>query len=119
MLFTRKKTTQLTPTEAKTRAEAGEIVLVDVRERDERSAARPSESLHIPLGELPARLGELPQPVAFICRSGSRSEMATRAASERGLTAGSVRGGMLAWAEAGLPVETGPEPDTTTATESR
>jgi len=35
--------------------------------------------------------------VAFVCRSGMRSAMASRTARAAGLVAHNVRGGMLAW----------------------
>ena len=117
MLFTRTKTNQLSPIQAADGARGEELVLVDVREHDERAQARPADSRHIPLGDLPGRIGELPtdKTVAFICRSGSRGHMAARAAAERGLAAADVSGGMLAWADAGLPVESGPLGDCTRA----
>jgi len=111
MLFTRTKTDQLRPAEAAEAARRGELILVDVRELDERAEARPAGSRHLPLSELASRLDELAreQTVAFICRSGSRSAMAARIAAEHGLTVVNVRGGLLAWSEVGLPVESGPE----------
>jgi len=112
MLFNRKKTDQLSAAAAVAGARSGDLVLVDVREGDERVQARPANSQHIPLPELSSRIGELPRDrtVAFICRSGSRSGVAARAAADRGLSAVNVRGGLLAWKDAGLPVETGAEP---------
>ena len=114
MLSTRKKNAQLTPTAAAAKAAAGEVTLVDVREPHEREQARPAGSQHMPLGELPTRLEELPRgrTVAFICRSGGRSAVATSAASAAGLSAANVRGGLIAWADAGLAVESGAEPTT-------
>ena len=110
MPFMRNRPAKMPPAAAAGAAANGEIVLVDVREDDERRACRPAGSLHIPLGELPARLDELPtdRTVAFVCRSGGRSAMAARAAADRGLTVADVRGGLTAWQAAGLPVETGP-----------
>jgi rhodanese-related sulfurtransferase len=112
--FNRTKTTQLTPAETADGVSRGELVLVDVREDDERRAARPAGSRHVPLGDLPDRLEALPSDstIAFICRSGSRSAMATRTAAGRGLTVANVRGGLMAWQDAGLPVESGPEEPT-------
>lgn len=40
----------------------------------------------------------------MICRSGHRSQRAVRLLAERGADAVDVRGGMNAWAAAGLPV---------------
>jgi rhodanese-related sulfurtransferase len=111
MLFAPNKTWRLSPADAATQAKGGRLVLIDVREPDERLAARPAGSLHIPQADLPARLGELPSEctVAFVCRSGRPSAMAARAEAERGLPAADVRGGPVAWGEAGPAVECGPE----------
>jgi rhodanese-related sulfurtransferase len=98
----------LTPAEVAAR---DDLVLVDVREPAERVAARPAESLHVPLGAMHSRLADLPRDrtVAFICHSGGRSAMAAQVAAGRGLAVANVDGGMLAWSAAGLPVATGPE----------
>src|SRR5215467_7724268 len=50
-------------------------LLVDVREVDEYEAGHLPGALHIPLGELPGRLHEIPRGAApvFMCRSGGRS----------------------------------------------
>lgn len=53
------------------------------------------------------RLAAAGKPVAFVCRSGSRSAMATRQARQAGIDAHNVSGGMLAWERQGLPVESG------------
>ncbi len=104
MPFRRSKT--LTPREAAAAAERGELQLVDVREPAELAEVRVQGAKHIPLGTLPARFGELDpgRPVAFLCRSGSRSAVATRAAVRAGLDAANVRGGVIAWSRAGLPL---------------
>lgn len=104
MLFTRTQT--ITPQDAADRLSAGTLVLVDVREPAEVREARIPGAVTIPLGQLPARLGELDAatPVAFVCRSGARSAQATKAAAKAGLDAANVRGGIMAWARAGLRV---------------
>lgn len=111
MLFTRRKTDKVTPSDAADGVRTGKIVLVDVREPGEREEIRPAASRHIPLGDLPGRLGELPRDrtVAFICRSGGRSAKATQVATEAGMTALNVSGGMEAWRKAGLDTESGAE----------
>lgn len=107
MLFRRSKS--LTPTEAAYALNRGELQLVDVREPAELSEARVHGAKHIPLGQLSARLGELDgdRPTAFLCRSGSRSAMATRAATKAGFDASNVKGGVIAWSRAGLPLVNG------------
>jgi rhodanese-related sulfurtransferase len=104
MRLRRSKT--LTPNETAAALERGELQLVDVREAAELAEVRVEGTKHIPLRTLPARLGELDpgRPVAFLCRSGSRSALATRAAAGAGLDAANVRGGVIAWSRAGLPL---------------
>ena len=81
---------------------AGRLVLYDVREGNERAAEFIPGSRHLPLGQVKARLGELPhdKPVAFICQTGRRSAMATSAARRAGYDAHNVKGGMAAWNQA-------------------
>ena len=61
----------------------------------------------IPLGQLPSRLAEVPEgPVVTVCRSGKRSARAAAELLRAGRTqVRSMTGGMLAWNDAGLPVE--------------
>lgn len=63
-------------------------------------------AIWIPLGELGARLDEVPtdRTVAVVCRSGGRSAAATEALRSTGIDAVNVAGGMKAWAAEGLPV---------------
>ncbi len=88
--------------------------LLDVREDDEWVAGHPPEAIHIPLGQLGARTGELPvdQEIYVICRSGGRSGRAAQALGGAGWRAVNVAGGMQAWAAAGRPMtaDSGAEP---------
>jgi rhodanese-related sulfurtransferase len=102
LLFSRSKS--LTASEAAAALARGELQLIDVRELSEVSEARVKGARHIPLGQLHAKLGELDRPVAFLCRSGSRSAIATRTATKAGLDAANVKGGVIAWERAGLPL---------------
>lgn len=91
-------------------AQAEGATLLDVREEYEWAAGHAPGAVHIPLRQLPARLGELPghRPVLVICRSGRRSaEAAAVLAGPLGVHLGdvaNVEGGMVAWAGAGYPV---------------
>ncbi len=87
---------------------AGDVQLVDVRTTEERDAGRiPSDTAHIPFEELLARAGELDKerPVVFYCRVGERSAAAADAFAASGFDASSLAGGIVAWEEAGKPVE--------------
>jgi rhodanese-related sulfurtransferase len=81
--------------------------VVDVREVDEWQEGHIAEAIHIPLGDLAARAGELPagQPVYTVCRSGKRSITAIEILESVGVPgAKSMAGGMIAWHEAGKPI---------------
>ena len=106
MLFKRPKT--LTASEAFAALEQGDLQLVDVREPRELAEARIPGTVHIPLGQVAARVGKLDPALkyAFVCRSGKRSAAATRIAAKAGLDAANVRGGITAWTAAGLPPTT-------------
>ena len=92
------------------RVKAGEVLLVDVREQHEWDAGHAPAALHVSLGTVAERLGEITsaadgRPVAFICRSGSRSAQASDVAVAGGLrSVVNVDGGMTAWEQEGLPV---------------
>ncbi|MGJ3509547.1 rhodanese-like domain-containing protein [Enemella sp. A6] len=80
--------------------------ILDVREPAEWAAGRARGAVHIPLGELVDRAGELPEgPIQVICRSGGRSMKAADWLIEQGRDAINIGGGTIAWHEAGLPMD--------------
>jgi rhodanese-related sulfurtransferase len=81
-------------------------VLLDVREQDEWDAGHAPQAVHIPLGQLPDRVGELPDDARLIvvCHAGVRSARATAWLIQGGHDAVNLDGGMVDWARAGLPV---------------
>ncbi len=89
-----------------------ESVLVDVREDNEYREGHIVDSVHIPLGSFASRLGELEKyktrPVIVGCRSGHRSARACGILRKNGFEKiYNLRGGILAWENAGLPVSRG------------
>jgi uncharacterized membrane protein YdjX (TVP38/TMEM64 family)/rhodanese-related sulfurtransferase len=91
--------------------EAGSIAVVDVRGPDEFAGplGHIREARNIPVGELPQRLHELGllrnKRVVLVCHTDKRSAKAAAILSEAGFQDVLVlRGGMLRWNEAGLPV---------------
>lgn len=81
--------------------------LLDVREPDEWAAGHAPGALHIPLGEVPARLDELPEtdePLPVVCRSGGRSSRAVQWLAQQGFDVVNVEGGMRAWGAADKPL---------------
>ena len=86
----------------KARLTAGEeLVLLDVRERDELDNGTLPGIVHIPAGDLGYRVEELDpeRETIVICRTGNRSGSATRFLLEEGFRdAKNMAGGMNAWA---------------------
>jgi len=90
------------------------VFLLDVREADEWAAGHAPDAVHVRLGDLRARGGELPRDreLYVICRSGTRSAYAAQALAGAGWHAINVADGMTGWAVAGRPMvsDTGAEP---------
>ena len=77
--------------------EAGKGFLLDVREPLELAVEEAPGAVNIPLGQLRARLGELPRDreILVICRSGQRAYYAMRMLLQSGFKARTLSGGML------------------------
>jgi len=75
----------------------GKGFLLDVREPVELAVEQVAGAVNIPLGQLRARLGELPRDreILVICRSGQRAYYATRMLLQHGFKARNLSGGML------------------------
>lgn len=80
-------------------------VILDVREQHEWDAGHAPGAVHIPLGELPQRLDELPDTdagtLAVTCRGGGRSSRAVAWLTQQGFDVANLDGGMKAWHAAG------------------
>jgi rhodanese-related sulfurtransferase len=77
--------------------DVGQSFLLDVREPLELAVESAPGAVNIPLGQLRARLGELPRDreILVICRSGQRAYYATRMLLQKGFRARTLSGGML------------------------
>jgi NADPH-dependent 2,4-dienoyl-CoA reductase/sulfur reductase-like enzyme/rhodanese-related sulfurtransferase len=75
----------------------GDALLLDVRNPPELQVESVPGAVTIPLGQLRARLGELPRDreIHVICRSGGRAYFATRILLQNGFKARNISGGML------------------------
>jgi rhodanese-related sulfurtransferase len=98
---------ELSPEQAAELMARDEVELIDVREPYERDAGHIPGSRHIELARLSDSAGELPvdRPLVFQCHVGARSAMAAFAFKRAGFDAHNLDGGIVAWAERGLPVE--------------
>lgn len=94
-------------------ARAAGAPVIDVRETDEYESGHVPGAVHIPLGEVPQRIDEVPQEgtVYVICQGGGRSARATQWYRNQGIEAINVAGGTKAWMDGGRPVVEGPLPD--------
>jgi rhodanese-related sulfurtransferase len=98
---------EYTPQQVKDLLDQGGVQLIDVRQPHEHEAGRIAGDRLIELGQLGAEAGSIDRdrPVVFYCRSGSRSAMATQAFAQAGFDAHNLAGGLVAWDDAGLPLE--------------
>ncbi|MCM3495098.1 MULTISPECIES: sulfurtransferase TusA family protein [Paenibacillus] len=89
------------PAELQKMLDSGEpVVLLDVREAAEYAFRHIPSSVSIPLGELEYRLGELNKDdrIYVICRSGARSDLASKKLADSGFThVVNVVPGMSSW----------------------
>ena len=104
--------TTMTPAEAAKRGQIGGAVLLDVRTPAEFESAHAPHARNIPLDRLdPNSLPQIFQrdgiPVAVICQSGTRGQIACEKLAGAGWNAINVEGGMSAWEAAGLPLVRG------------
>ena len=92
---------EISPVELQARRAAGAgPLVVDVREQAELDVASIPDVLHIPMGEIPGRLGELERDreIVVMCRSGGRSMQVAQFLARNGFgSVANLTGGILAW----------------------
>jgi len=86
-----------------------DVVVLDVRESNEYSTGHIRDSIHIPIGSLNKRIGELDKfknkKILAYCRSGNRSNTACRTLSKQGFeNVNNMAGGVISWSGANLPL---------------
>ncbi len=97
--------TDIDPAEADRLVGAGALLL-DVREDDEWAAGHAPAAVHVPMGQVADRIGELPtdRTIVCMCRVGGRSQSVAVHLAGSGFDVRNVAGGMQAWAAQDLPV---------------
>ena len=95
--------------QARDEIERGDATLIDVREPHEWDEAHLDAARHVPQGELLDRIDDLvpdrSQRVLLYCRTDNRSSRMADALREQGYgNVAVMRGGIVDWQEAGLPV---------------
>ncbi len=101
--------------EARRLHEAGEAILIDIREPDEHATGVAAGARLLPMSQLNRRVGEIPaggdKPVLLICRTQNRSAATLRALRRHGYAhVRFVDGGMSQWARRGWPMVPPPAP---------
>jgi len=106
-------TTSVSTTEAIRLINAGSIIVLDVRDADAYAESHLGKAINIPLAELREKLPELrkrsPKNILVYCERGQRSLPAAKILADIDKTVHNLKGGLMAWKEAGLPVEKTPE----------
>ena len=94
---------EMSPAEFVRRRDAGEdLRLRDVREPHELAIAAIAGAMHIAMGEIPERLGELEpaRKTVVLCRSGGRSLQVARFLEQNGFRhVANLSGGILRWGQ--------------------
>ncbi len=102
--------TEVDPATARQWAADGNAVLVDVREHQELAQARVDGAVHVPLSafdpaQLPTGNGK---KIVILCAHGNRSQQVGQYLVDQGILpeAYNLTGGLAAWIQAGLPLDT-------------
>lgn len=108
--YLRENVKEISPAEAHTQLADNEGIVVDVRESEELESGMVVGAVHLPKSTLELRaekqLGSLERNIYLICGSGVRSLLAADSLTQLGFkNLISIRGGMAAWKDSGLPTE--------------
>jgi len=87
-----------------------DIVIIDVREKIELAEGKIKGSIHIPRGTIEFRIEEIVKDknkkIITYCKKGGRGVLAAATLKEMGYkNVFNLKGGIVAWMAAGLPVE--------------
>lgn len=101
-LFSRFKVPSVSAAEARDLVRSG-AQLIDVRENNEWNAGHAPQALHVPSGQINAKVNRLKKDkdIIVVCRSGNRSRGVTSQLRQMGYEAFNLSGGMRAWQSAG------------------
>jgi len=99
---TQQQMPEITATELKQRLDRGDdIQIIDVREANEVAIAKLPNAVHIPLGQVVNRMGEIDsnRETVVHCKMGGRSAKAIEALKRSGFSGNliNLKGGITAW----------------------
>ena len=107
----KKNIAEISPAEAQAQTEAGDAVLIDVREEEDWREDHAKGAKHLGRGmielEIEEQIPDVTKPIICYCGGGSRSALVTETLQKMGYeNVRSLAGGFRAWKEAGLPSAT-------------
>ena len=81
------------------------LAVLDVREPLEWQYGHIEDAVHIPMNELPDRIGEVGDgQTLVVCKVGGRSGQVVAWLAQQGYNVVNLDGGMIDWAESGRPM---------------
>lgn len=106
----KRNVTEISAADARKQAEAGEAVLIDVREESDWHDGHAHGATHLSRGvielEIEEQIPDVKKPIICYCGGGSRSALVAESLQKMGYeNVRSLAGGLRAWKEAGLPTE--------------
>jgi rhodanese-related sulfurtransferase len=104
----KKNVTEISPADAQKQTEAGDAVLIDVREEADWREDHAKGAKHLERGiielEIEEQVPDMKTPIICYCGGGSRSALVAESLQKMGYeNVRSVAGGFRAWKESGLP----------------
>jgi len=104
----KQKITEISPTDAASKAKSGGAVIIDVREKDEFDENHIPDAVHLSRGmlelDIEDQFPDRGQEIICHCGGGGRSALAAESLQKMGYeNVKSIAGGLKAWKAAGLP----------------
>ncbi len=106
----KKHIAEISPNETREQLDRDAAVVIDVREESDWREGHIQGARHLSRGiielEIEEEIPQLDQPIVCYCGGGSRAALVTESLQKMGYkNVRSIRGGLRAWKEAGLPIE--------------
>ena len=106
----KRNVTEIRPTDAAEKMKSSDVVVIDVREKDEWDEGHIPDAIHLSRGtielDIEERVPDENTTVIVHCGGGGRSALAAESLQKMGYkNVRSMAGGFKAWKDAGLPTE--------------
>jgi rhodanese-related sulfurtransferase len=106
----KRNVTEISVAEARKQAEAGDAVLIDVREESDWREGYAKGATHLSRGvielEIEEQIPDVTKPIICYCGGGSRSALVAESLQKMGYeNVRSMAGGLRGWKEVSLPME--------------